>query len=89
MMSNVAWLQWPSIRAAEDEVVVLPRVAGLERHRLNRGGNRKLNSVIYRIALTQAHFHPDAKAYLERRVSEGKTRREAHRCLRRYIARAI
>jgi transposase len=63
--------------------------SGLTRHRLNRGGNRKLNSVIYRIALTQAHFHPAAKAYLERRVSEGKTRREAHRCLRRYIARAI
>ena len=63
--------------------------SGLTRHRLNRGGNRRLNSVIYRIALTQAHFHPDARAYLERRVSEGKTRREAHRCLRRYIARAI
>lgn len=63
--------------------------SGLTRHRLNCGGNRRLNSVIYRIALTQAHFHPDAKAYLERRVSEGKTRREAHRCLRRYIARAI
>jgi transposase len=63
--------------------------SGLTRHRLNRGGNRRLNSVIYRIALTQAHFHLDAKAYLERRVSEGKTRREAHRCLRRYIARAI
>ena len=63
--------------------------SGLTRHRLNRGGNRRLNSVIYRIALTQAHFHPDARAYLERRVSEGKTRREAHRCLRRFIARAI
>ena len=63
--------------------------SGLTRHRLNRGGNRRLNSVIYRIALTQAHFHPDARAYLERRVTEGKTRREAHRCLRRYITRAI
>ena len=63
--------------------------SGLTRHRLNRGGNRKLNSVIYRIALTQAHFQPNAKTYIERRVSEGKTRREAHRCLRRYIARAI
>jgi transposase len=63
--------------------------SGLTRHRLNRGGNRKLNSVIYRIALTQAHFQPDARTYIARRVSEGKTRREAHRCLRRYIARAI
>jgi hypothetical protein len=32
---------------------------------------------------------PEARAYIERRVSEGKTRREAHRCLRRYIVRAI
>lgn len=63
--------------------------SGLTRHRLNRGGNRRLNSVIYRIALTQAHFHTGARTYIERRVSEGKTRREAHRCLRRYIARAI
>jgi transposase len=63
--------------------------SGLTRHRLNRGGNRRLNSVIYRIALTQAHFHAEARAYIDRRVSEGKTRREAHRCLRRYIARAI
>ena len=63
--------------------------AGRTRHRLNRGGNRRLNAVLYRIALTQAHHWPAARAYLERRVSEGKTRREAHRCLRRYIIRAI
>ena len=63
--------------------------AGLVRHRLNRGGNRRLNSIVYRIALTQAHHLPEARAYIERRMSEGKTRREAHRCLRRYIVRAI
>jgi transposase len=63
--------------------------AGLVRHRLNRGGNRRLNAVLYRIALTQAHHLPEARAYLERRVSEGKTRREARRALTRYIVRAI
>lgn len=63
--------------------------AGRTRHRLNRGGNRRLNSVLYRIVLTQAHHLPAARTYLERRVSEGKTRREAHRCLRRYVIRAI
>jgi transposase len=63
--------------------------AGRVRHRLNRGGNRQLNAVVYRIALTQAHHLPEARAYLDRRVSEGKTRREAHRCLRRYVIRAI
>jgi transposase len=63
--------------------------AGRTRHRLNRGGNRRLNAVLYRIALTQAHHAPDARAYLDRRVSEGKTRREAMRALKRYIARAV
>jgi len=63
--------------------------AGLVRHRLNRGGNRRLNAVLYRIVLTQAHHLPEAKAYIERRLSQGKTRREAHRALRRFVVRAI
>ena len=63
--------------------------AGLVRHRLNRGGNRRLNSVLYRIVLTQAHHLPAARTYIERRLSEGKTRREAHRALRRFVIRAI
>ncbi len=63
--------------------------AGSVRHRLNRGGNRKLNAVLYRIVLTQAHYSLDARVYLARRIAEGKTRREAVRALKRYIARAI
>jgi transposase len=63
--------------------------AGLIRHRLNRGGNRRLNAILYRIVLTQAHHLPEAKAYIERRLSQGKTRREAHRALRRFVIRAV
>lgn len=63
--------------------------AGKVRHRLNRGGNRRLNAVLYFIVLTQAHHLPEAKAYLERRSSEGKSKREAHRALKRFIVRAI
>ena len=63
--------------------------AGLTRHRLSRAGNRRLNSIIYRIALTQAKHYPEARAYLDRRVSERKTRREAFRALKRYIVRAV
>ena len=63
--------------------------AGLVRHRLNRGGNRRLNAILYRIALTQARYSPEARAYLDRRVAEGKTRREALRALKRYLIRAI
>ncbi|HUF53221.1 MAG TPA: transposase [Dehalococcoidia bacterium] len=63
--------------------------AGLVRHRLNRGGNRRLNAILYRIVLTQAQHSDEAKAYLDRRVSEGKTKREAIRALKRFVIRAI
>jgi transposase len=59
------------------------------RHRLNRGGNRQLNAVLHRIALVQARCHPPAQAYLARRQAEGKTKAEAIRALKRYIARAV
>ena len=45
--------------------------------------------MLYFIVLTQAHHLPEAKAYLDRRVSEGKSRREAHRALKRFVIRAI
>ena len=63
--------------------------AGIVRHRLNRGGNRRLNAILYRIALTQARSAPEAQAYLARRQAEGKTWREALRALKRYLIRAI
>lgn len=63
--------------------------AGNVRHRLNRGGNRRLNAILYMIALSQARHSEQAKAYLARRVGEGKTRREAMRALKRYLVRAI
>jgi transposase len=59
------------------------------RHRLNRGGNRRLNAVLYRIVLTQARYSRQARAYLDRRMSEGRTRKEAFRALKRYVIRAI
>ena len=58
-----------------------------QRHRLDRGGNRQLNCALHRIAITQARVHPPAPAYLERKQSEGKSRREALRCLKRQLAR--
>ena len=63
--------------------------AGLVRHRLNRGGNRQLNAVLHMIALTQMRSWPPARAYIDRRVSEGKSQREARRALKRYLIRAI
>jgi transposase len=59
------------------------------RHRLDRGGNRQLNCALHRIAITQARIHAPARAYLERKQSEGKSRREALRCLKRQLARTV
>jgi transposase len=61
----------------------------VRRHRLDRGGNRQLNCALHRIAVTQARIHPAARAYLERKQTEGKSRREAIRCLKRQLARVV
>ena len=60
-----------------------------QRHRLDRGGNRQLNAALYRIAITQARYHAPAREYLDRKRSEGKSRREALRCLKRLLARVV
>ena len=60
-----------------------------QRHRLDRGGNRQLNCALHRIAITQGRVHEPARAYLERKQAEGKSRREAVRCLKRQLARTV
>jgi len=59
------------------------------RHRLHRGGDRRLNSALHMIAITKARLDPQTKAYLERKRAEGKTKREALRCLKRHLARRV
>ena len=60
-----------------------------QRHRLDRAGNRQLNAALYRIAITQARYYTPARDYLERKRGEGKSRREAIRCLKRLLARTV
>lgn len=60
-----------------------------QRVRLNRGGDRQLNCALHRIALTRARTCPTTRAYLDRKMAEGKNRAEAYRCLKRYIARHV
>jgi transposase len=60
-----------------------------QRHRLDRGGNRQLNAALYRIAITQSRYHDPARNYLERKRAEGKSRREAIRCLKRLLVRSV
>ena len=59
------------------------------RHRLNRGGDRALNSAIHTIALTRMRSCPRTQTYIARRTAEGKTTREIRRCLKRYISREL
>jgi transposase len=59
------------------------------RYRLDRSGDRKLNRALHMILVTRKRTHPATIAYIERRVQEGKTRREANRCLKRYLARSL
>ena len=60
-----------------------------DRHRLDRGGDRQLNRALHVIAITRARIDPQTRAYVQRKRSEGKTNREALRCLKRHLARHI
>lgn len=59
------------------------------RHRLNRGGDRQVNNAIHTIALCRSLHHPETRAYLDRRIGEGKTKREAMRALKRHLSRSL
>jgi transposase len=59
----------------------------INRHRLNRGGDRQLNCALHRIALTRKQHHAETAAYYGRLLARGKSKREALRCLKRMLAR--
>lgn len=59
------------------------------RHRLNRGGDRRLNSALHMATVVRMVHDPATRAYSERRTVEGKTPREIRRCLKRYLARRL
>jgi len=59
-------------------------------YRLSRRGNRRINHAIHMAAVTQIrHRHSDGRAYYDRKLAEGKTHKEALRCLKRRISDAI
>ncbi|HTR68737.1 MAG TPA: IS110 family transposase, partial [Mycobacteriales bacterium] len=55
----------------------------------NRGGDRQANSALWRIAIVRLATDPATRDYVTRRQAEGKTKSEAIRCLKRYIAREV
>jgi transposase len=60
-----------------------------ERHRLNRGGDRQANSALWHIVFTRMVCDPRTQHYIERRMKDGRTKKEAIRCLKRYVAREV
>lgn len=60
-----------------------------ERHRLNRGGDRRLNRALNTIVLTRMRADEETRVYVKRRTAEGKTSREIRRCLKRYATRQV
>lgn len=59
------------------------------RHRLNLGGDRRLNRALHMAVVTRMRMDPRTRAYVERRTAQGRTLREIRRCLKRYLAREI
>jgi len=59
------------------------------RHRLNRGGDRQANAALHRIVVARLRHDARTQDYLVRRIREGKSKKEAIRCLKRYVAREV
>jgi len=84
----VGWLNGLGVRAAG--VAPIPASSGnTQRQRLDQGGNRQINAALHRVIVTRARCHPATQDYITRRQAEGKTTREAIRCLKRYLARHV
>jgi len=68
----------------------IPASSGkVTRHRLNPGGDREANHALWRIVITRMSSHPPTRRYVERRSTQGLTKKEIIRCLKRYVAREV
>jgi transposase len=71
-------------------VAPVPASSGqTQRHRLSRGGDRQLNRALHTIALHRRQHDPATRDYIAGRVAEGKSKRDATRLLKRYLARHL
>ncbi|WP_289501590.1 transposase, partial [Gloeocapsopsis sp. IPPAS B-1203] len=71
-------------------VCPIPTSSGkIQRHRLNRGGNRQANAALFRVVIVRMRWHEPTKAYVARRTAQGLSKQEIIRCLKRYLAREI
>jgi len=61
----------------------------MSRHRLNRGGQRQANNALWTIAMVRMRSDARTREYVARRTREGLSKKEIHRCLKRYIVREL
>ncbi len=59
------------------------------RHRLNRGGDRRLNRALHTIVTVRIRYDDETRAYIDAAIARGKTKRDATRCLKRYVGRRL
>ncbi|MCP3974159.1 MAG: IS110 family transposase [bacterium] len=86
--SNTTRLKTEASFAAICGVSAIDASSGLQqRHRLNRGGDRQANAALYRAVIVRLRYHQPTRDYMTQRLTEGKTKREIIRCLKRYLAR--
>jgi len=68
----------------------IPASSGkVTRYRLNRGGDRQANCALWGIVITRLGNDPRTKAYMTRRLAEGRSKPEVIRVLKRYVAREV
>jgi hypothetical protein len=91
--ANRGTCQWCWAVHSLDSFIRYTGIAPVERssgkttkYKQNYGGNRQLNSVLYIVALSHLRWDPKGKAYFEKKVQEGKTKKHAIRCLMSRIA---
>jgi transposase len=71
-------------------VAPIPALSGLTtRHRLNRRGDRHLNSAFHIVSIQRQRHDARTHPYFDKRRKQGKSDREIRRCLKRYIAREL
>lgn len=92
----IAWGSNPGRVTSEAAFAALVGVSAVDassgehiRHRLNRGGDRQANAALYRMVIVRLRYHTETRAYMQRRLAEGKTKKEIIRCLKRYAARDL
>jgi transposase len=71
-------------------VAPIPASSGqTHRHRLNRGGDRQANSALYTIVISRLRWDPRTHAYATRRTTDGLSKKDTIRCLKRLVAREL